>query len=440
MMTLLPVPAGWITSAPVATNAEAVAAAPAVATSRTWRRDLLLVLAVAWAARLVFILVVPTSAHSDDVNNWVAVAHQLRLGHNPYVTTTFLNWPPLWMCCIWLIDHVSRALGISFFLGLRLFLIAVESLLIVALYAFLARVAPRDARRVVLVGISLNPIAILLVCQHDNFDVIAGLFCFVGVLALTASARARDAVAWLAGSLLLGLGVLAKTTPLVLAPLLAPGARATRSWLGRGLGAALFLGPVVLGMAVIYVLAPHAVTENVIRYRSSSGWFGFTGLVEGFGPARFSKVYYSKDVFPVLALAWIVLGTVFMWRRELGERRTILLAGLVLFIVPTLGPGYRPHYAYWWLPFFVASYPLFDRGWRRALIVFYVVAGLEYVAEYALFPSLGAFLDAWFPSNGFLARAAHHSGDPKWQTEFRIPFFLACLYVLAEGLRRLRRQ
>jgi hypothetical protein len=399
-------------------------------------RDLLIVLGAAWAARIAFMVIVPARAHSDDVNGWIVVAHQLRAGANPYVTTTLLNWPPLWLGCIWLIDHVSRALGISFFLSLRLFLIGVESVLIVVVYRFLARVAPREARLIVLAGLSLNPVAILLVCQHGNFDVIVGLCCFAGVMALTAAARTRDAVAWLAGALALGLGVLAKTIPFVLAPLLAPGARVASS-LGRALGAALFLGPALLGLGVIYVLSPHAVTEHVIRYRSSGGYFGFTGLIDGFGPARFSS-YYARDVFPLLALVWIIAAGAFLWRRGLEERRTVLLAGLVLFTVPVLGPGYASQYAYWWLPFLVATFPLFDRGWRTVLLCFYAICAAEYIAEYALFSSHGAFLDAFFPSNGFLQRVAHHSGDPKWQTMFRIPFFLASLALLVAGVLRLR--
>jgi hypothetical protein len=141
----------------------------------------------------------------------------------------------------------------------------------------------------------------------------------------------------------------------------------------------------------------------------------------------------------VLALVWIVAAGSYFWRHRLDERRTMLLAGLVLFAVPAVGPGYASQYAYWWLPFLVATYPLFDRSWRTVLLCFYAICGVEYIAEYALFSSHGAFLDAFFPSNGFLQRVAHHSGDPKWQTVFRLPFFAASLALLAAGVLRLRR-
>ena len=82
--------------------------------------------------------------------------------------------------------------------------------------------------------------AILLVCLHGNSDVNVGLLVTLAVTALIAYSRSRDIVFWLGGCLLLGIGVLAKTVPLVLAPVLAPGARLA-GWAGRVLAAALFL-------------------------------------------------------------------------------------------------------------------------------------------------------------------------------------------------------
>jgi hypothetical protein len=401
------------------------------------RRELVQVLAVAWLVRAAFILVVPSRAHSADIDRWITVAHELRAGANPYVTTTYLNWPPLWLSVVWLLDHVARAAGISFLLTLQLFLIAVESIVVVLLYSFVSRVAPSEARRILLAGISLNPVAILLVCQHGNFDVLVGLLCLAGALAVAAGADRGGVVMWFAGALAFGLGALAKTVPLVLAPVLAPGVRATRP-LARVLAAALFVGPALLGVAVIYALAPHAVLHNVVLYRSEGGWYGLTGIADAFGAER-AAAGYSKILFPALLLLWISVGFVTLARRTLDPRRLILLTTLILLAVPTLGPGYAPQYAYWWLPLVVATYPLFDRGWRRLLIGFYVVAAVTYVAEYALIGDHGAFLDAFFPSSHFLADASHRLGQSIWSTVLRLPFFVASLVVLAGGLTRLRR-
>jgi hypothetical protein len=392
-------------------------------------------LAASWLVRAGFIALMPSRVHSADVDRWIAVARELRAGANPYVTTTYLNWPPLWMTVIWLLDHIARAVNVSFLLALQLFLIAVEGIVVVLLYSFLATVAPKEARRIVLVAICVNPVAVLLVCQHGNFDVLVGLACLAGVLALARDARSRDAVAWLAGALALGLGVLAKTVPLALAPLLAPSVRASRP-LARALAAALFVGPALLGMAVIYALAPHAVLDNVVLYRSTEGWYGLTGIADALSLER-ATAGYSKFLFPAVLAVWVAAGFVLLTQRRLAARHVILIGALVLLAVPTLGPGYAPQYAYWWLPLLAATYPLFDRGWRRLLLGLYVVAAVTYLFEYALFHGHGWFLEAFFPSSHFIEEA-NRLDDPNWSTLLRLPFFVASLAVLAGGVLRLR--
>jgi hypothetical protein len=397
------------------------------------------VLVAGWAARAAFILLSSPRARSTDVFSWIAVAHELRIGANPYETTTFLNWPPLWLVVIWVLDHVSRGLGISFFLTLRLFLIAVESGVVVLLYSFLARVVPDQARRIVIVGISLNPIAILLVCQHGNFDVLVGLTCLAGALALGQYTPTRDAIMWLVGALCFGLGALAKTVPLLLAPLLARGAR-LNGWPARWLALALFAGPAVLGDAVILVLAPHAVVHNVLFYRSQPGSYGITGIARAIGVGSIGDAY-ARDLFPFVLLAFEIAATVVLWRRDLDTRRTLLLAGLILLAIPAVGSGYASQYAYWWLPLLVATYPLFDRGWRRLLLASYVIAAATYIVEYALLIDHGAFLivNDHFRPGSFLNDAKLRFSQPTWLTVLRLPLFLASLAVIAGGVLRLVR-
>ena len=99
---------------------------------------------------------------------------------------------------------------------MRLTLIAAESAIVVVLYFLMTRFASRDrVRWALLVGISLNPIAVLFVCQHENIDVFVGLFVVLALLALVVSKDADDPVPWLAGCLALGLGAFTKTVPLV---------------------------------------------------------------------------------------------------------------------------------------------------------------------------------------------------------------------------------
>ena len=230
---------------------------------------------------------------------------------------------------------------------------------------------------------------IILVCQHGNSDVNVGFLVTLAAAALLAHERSRDVVLWLGGCLLLGVGVLAKTVPLVLAPILAPGAQlAPRT--GKLLGIVLFLGPAALGVSVILALAPDAVMEHVIRYRSTRGFFGLSGILEELMQLD-HRSFYSR-VFTIAVLVLVV----WLWRRlsreaPLPPERLFLLVAVVLLAVVAFGPGYGPQYVYWFIPALVATYVLLDDSWRRLLLVGYGVAGLTYAIEYAFIPWLGAY-------------------------------------------------
>jgi hypothetical protein len=451
------------------------------------------VLGVAWIARAVFAVAIG-DAHSTDVDYWEGALAALDEGRNPYETGV-LNWPPLWLVVIVAVDSVADALDIAFWSALRVYLVLVESALVVTLYATLVSFGAGRAavRRALLVGIALNPVAIILVCQHGNSDVHIGLLVTLAVAALGAHQRSREIVAWLGGCLFLGLGVLAKTVPLVLAPLLAPGARrASRG--ERAFGAALFLGPAALGMAVILVLAPAAVWDNVVTYHSTRGFFGLAGMVREFAvfDLRFAgatlvvavalaaiaivwrvrrplalgeAVFLGEVAFTVLVL-WLVeasdrrgladargaYATVFalvlavgavatfvlLWRGDLPAASSLfLLVAVVLMAVVAFGPGYGPQYAYWFLPALVATYVLLDDGWRWLLRVAWVVAAVTYAVEYAVVDYLGAWLPAVFGDSTWAADAGNYLATPHHLVIARVPLYVVYLVLIAAGIGRL---
>ncbi|HET7540515.1 MAG TPA: glycosyltransferase family 39 protein, partial [Polyangiaceae bacterium] len=239
-----------------------------------------LLLAASATARLLFLACLPPHTYSADVQNWRNVASALQAGQNPYNVTTFLNWPPLWMQVIFVMNKLAAAWQLDLATVIRLFLGSVESLLLVACHGVLRQLTtPERAFRLALFGVALNPIAILLVCQHCNFDVIAGLFVLLATFCVVRYSDTNDEREWLYACCCLGIAILAKTVPIVLVPLLGFGLRQV-SWRSRLLGSVLLLGPVTLGMSVIYALGPEQVTDNVLHYRSSAGWFGLTGFFE----------------------------------------------------------------------------------------------------------------------------------------------------------------
>jgi hypothetical protein len=400
-------------------------------------RDLAIVLGVSWIVRAAFAVAIG-DAHSVDVEYWQGALEYQDQGRNPYESGV-LNWPPLWLVVIVTVDYAANLLDVGFWMGLRVYLVLVESALVATLYStLLSAGAERMAvRRALLVGIALNPVAIILVCLHGNSDVQIGLLVTLAVAALAAHARSRDVVMWLAGALFLGAGILAKTTPLVLAPLLAPGARlASRA--ARALGAALFLGPAAFGLAVIAAFAPIAVWDHVIAYRSTRGSFGLPGVLEDMLSIDVSFYETAFTLGLLVAVAWLFHR---LWHEEPpGVARLFLLVAVVFMTVVALGPGYGPQYAYWFMPALVATYVLLDDGWRRMLLVALVVGSITYVVDYAFVDFLGAWAVAVFGSSEWMTDAEEYIRESHHWVVFRLPLFATYLLLIAAGVDRLVRR
>ena len=351
--------------------------------SNSFCRDIFIVLIVSWAVRLAFICLVPAAARSYDAYSWEHQADLLKSGINPYQANTLFNWPPLWMQLVFLISKTADLLNVPFFRVLQLFLILVESAVIVQMMRLMQTIAPQaKVRAIAMLGIALNPVAIFLVCQHCNFDVLMALWVLLAAAGLLRYNTSNDLMDWLCACLFLGLGILTKTVPLALTPLLAGGFRkATAS--GRLLGTALILGPVTLGMSVIFVLAPSEVLHNVLEYRARGIYFGFPGFLHAMGMNNFAA--WFDYAFYVLGIGIMVLTWRHLWKYDsLGDRETILYIALVFLAVPGLGPGFGGQYYYWFLPFFVISYVTYGGLWRKLLIGFAVVSAITFIIDYGL--------------------------------------------------------
>jgi hypothetical protein len=404
-------------------------------------RDVAIVLAISWAARIIFMLAIPDLIHSFDFESWEKVADVLKTGGNPYQTTSFLNWPPFWLQLVFVISKISSFLSVPFFRVLQCFLILVESIVVVLLVKLIRQVAPQaPVRTLVILGIALNPAAILLTCQHCNFDVVVALWLLLFMHHLLRYIRTQDCADWMGACLFLGLGILTKTIPLILIPMLIGGFRKEMPRI-KFLGLMLLLGPTTLGMSVIYVLSPAYVTKDVLEYHGQSGFFGVSGLLHLAG--QDPLIVFTGQIFDLLLLGVMVAGFIFFRERQsIGNRETVLLATLLLMSIPVLGPGYGPQYLYWYLPFLVALYAFYKGRLRTILLVFALVLVCTYLFEYAILSSDGSYFlnilisrkvdpHPWVPFALFVKKC----DTPEGQTLIRLPLFLAYLALLLTGIR-----
>lgn len=399
-----------------------------------WRDTAILALTAA-AVRLIFLLLLPAGVASVDLHSWQLVAAELRAGRNPYHTTPFLNWPPLWMQIIAAIDNASQILRVPFTTLLRLFLIVVDVTGVVAAHRLAVSIEAKHARAMILFGLALNPISILLVCQHANFDSIVALAVLLAVSAVLRFERSGNPVDWLYAALATGFGILAKTIPIILVPLLSVRWR-TLDDRTRLLGALLLLGPVALGLSVVFALAPDDILQKVIQYRSLGGVFGVSGILAATVNPIIGRLVRIALLLTLGTI--VVLATVRTARRDSNDPRSlILLAAFLLIGIILLGPGYGPQYIAWFLPLLVLTATSFDASWRRILMLWGFIAVLTYLAEYLLLPSHGALLIHLLPQQNFAWTT--DLATPKGTTVLRLPLFVAYCALWGKALALLSR-
>ena len=392
-------------------------------------------LALLVVIRVLYCLLLSHRSLSVDLGQgWPAVASDLAAGGNPYRDTSFLNWPPLWMQILFVLGRLQSLTGIGLLRLIQGTLIAIEAMVACETYRLAARWGGQAAARKALrFGIVLNPVALLLICQHGNFDVIAGGFILLCIGFILRHEAGGDAVDWLIACFFLGLAILTKTAPFVLLPLIALHVR-QQDWRTRSLAFAMILVPVTLGMSIIYTLSPTDVIAKVLSYRSLSGFYGITGLLQ-MVHGEVAIAAYASVFAPLLSLGLLMLCW-WLARRTLSAHAIVVTAAMLLLLVPTLGPGYAPQYAYWYLPLLVVSFAMGDERWRRLLLLVFAVASLTYIVEYGFLPAQGAAIVHALGDRWPFGSWSRHWSPPQAQSLIRLPLFLAQLALLACGARK----
>jgi hypothetical protein len=367
--------------------------------------------------------------HSFDLATWSQVGDILLAGGNPYHLTHFLNWPPAWMQFIFLFKKISLVTQWPFDDVVRGFLILAETMLALVLYAASIRYAPsRCAGLIIIAGIALNPVSVFQVCQHCNFDVLAGFWILLAVYMLLRFQEHHDSRFWLCACLAVGLGALTKTVPLCLTPLLLLSLRKLR-FLERILGAVLLLGPILLALSIVYVLGPDDIKSAVLGYRSIPGTFGFTGLF-AIGDADHLLAVWPRVFEIIYGSGWLLLGAWLLVKDSFEPRKIVTIAAALLVAIAALGPGYGLQYIYWFLPLLVLLHALAGRRMRFFLLTLYGVAAVSYAVEYAFnYKTYGAFVLELYQTKCLL-KFGGNLASPAWETLLTLPLWLLyCLFV-----------
>lgn len=271
---------------------------------------------------------------SFDVGAWVLVVHWYRYGRNPYMTGK-LNWPPLWPMLLLYSLKLEDVYNLPLHFAVKIIPCIADALIGVALFVWFARTvaSPAAAFRRSLWYV-LNPVAIATCALHGQFESLPSLFTLLALLEASrnqASVRTGHSAFWLS------MAAFAKTWPLLLLPAFLQNMSTLKH---RCKYVAIALAPAVIGVLAVYAMAPRAVAQYVICYRSNAGYWGLTSFnyLLPIGTAR----VWSQIVLAMLGVACFTVYRI-AWRRTTPVQMAVL--GILTFYVFT--PGWGAQYLAW---------------------------------------------------------------------------------------------
>ncbi len=364
---------------------------------------------------------------------WIEVIKAWTRGENPYASTPFLNWPPLWLGILVSLNFVSSLFKIDFVFLIRFFLVLIEALLIIISYKFLVKKFGKESIINLFLVYILCPVPLILVTIHCNFDVLVGLFIFLSLSFLVSFQSTLKPNDWLKSCAFLGLGILTKTIPIILVPLLL----SSISHLKLRtifIGGLLLVLPTFLSISYLYHLSPQATVDNILRYRSTPGYYGVTGLLFLFDLKRYLPIYTSFFL-GALVLSSVSASYYFARSKKIQPEKLYLYTGMILLILTNFGTGYGPQYAYWFLPLLVVIMAVASRDLLIICYFWLGIVSITYLIEYSFLNTHGNLLaryTTWNISN-FSIKWSTQSG----QTLIRMPQFcisVILLYFLSKDL------
>jgi hypothetical protein len=397
---------------------------------------LVFLLCLAAAARLAWLAILPAGALSLDLRTWIWVASDLLNKVNPYSAPPGIYHPPFWTEVLFGLANLSRWTGADFIRSVKLVLIAGDLSLLAATYLLLRTLRPNfSCTRLLVIGYCLNPLLILLTAQHGNFDALVMIWVVFFHYFLLRFRNSSDAVDWLLSAGCLGIAAYVKQFPLVLWPLLVPGARQL-DWRSRLAGPLLVIAPALLSLAPMFVLAPEAITRNVLEYRGLGNTFGVVGLMSLAGLDDLIPVY--SQCFTIAVLTTTVAISIVLWRRSWRSDGDPVLFSAVFFLgLFTLGAGYGSQYWFWVVPLILVCYANAGGRFRRMILLSMIVVTATNVFEYAVEPNLGRFFVELFPSAAGQSLGDYFHYPSRHLIWLRLPMTIASFGLLFSGIKAL---
>jgi len=337
--------------------------------SRGWyeeNRDLILLVVLFAAFRVFTLLLYRPGGYIYDFSDflpYISFAQLSDQGYYPFVHY-WMEYPPvfpwltvgLYRLSLWMPPWVDPRLGFYTLLGLGLLPFSAGSLALVYLIGDHLRDRKAALRSAVIYALLFAPVYV----GTGWFDHVPMFFLLLGLYWLI---RGRD---WPAG-LAVGLGFMAKLTPVLLVPL---GLRSLRDWPSRARFAVASAAAVVAISAPFLWLNAEMFSASFRSMLGRSSWETPWALVEGY----FGYGIIAGDRFNPnpdfanhpSALPWVVItiafGLIYLWlytrRLDFSDaRRQVAFAALSAILFLLYSKGYSPQFVVMLSPFVALLIP-----------------------------------------------------------------------------------
>ena len=339
---------------------------------------------VAFALRIVpavALKLTPGALVHFDIDSYRSVGSLMRSGQSIYTDPTrhpYLPFEAYFMAAAsWLSYHT----GDPFTLIVKLPQVLADSLIPAILLAWTGRGLSAARAHWAAWVYALNPLTILVVSVHGQFDSVPLLFAVSALWLLREPDPALSRRSVILSGALLGLAILSKTWPLMLVPI---AAWQMRHWPSRALFVACVAAVPLAGLALYTAVSrtnPMDAIDAARAYNGFRGGFGYPLLLSKAAARDLSAAATLRDIadanrMTILALG-VGLATLISLRSSIATAAGVILVSFYVFT-----PGWGYHYLVWSLPFLLlgaskaASVSYLAVAGATILVVFYWFGGV----------------------------------------------------------------
>ena len=258
---------------------------------------------------------------------------------------------PFYLPILWLCKYFSVLLSLPLYFTIKWPLIFVDILMIYLIKKVLEYNRTYSDVRILFI---YSPLIILNSSVLAQIDMIPVFFCFWAYYVLD-----RYPEKWKLSAFILGLGIFAKTFPILLLPAFLI---SFKSFYKQILFALIAIAPSLLSIAFISIFALKQLIENVILYRGVPGggswgipgliWVIDTVLINFFQISKFEKLWnYFIDYGDWFMYLFIIM-SYFIYFKKISLNNRIIIT---FFAFYAFSNTVTPNYTVWIIPFLLLS-------------------------------------------------------------------------------------